>query len=79
MNPKYLPSDLDYLKQIGSRIRHVRERKRLTQEALAFKSKLDRTYVGSVERGQRNISILNLRKIAKALDIPLSILFEGDE
>ena len=44
--------------------------------ALANKSKLDRTYVGGVERGERNIALINIEKIAKALDVSLDELFK---
>ncbi len=48
----------------------------LSQEKLSFKSELDRTYIGSVERGERNVSVINLRKIAKALDVDITELFK---
>jgi transcriptional regulator with XRE-family HTH domain len=44
----------------------------VSQEKLALMSGIHRTYIGSVERGERNISILNMMRIAKALEIPLS-------
>lgn len=58
-----------FLQQIGDRIRNLRTEADLSQEKLAFACDLDRTYIGSVERGERNISALNLRKIAKALKV----------
>jgi transcriptional regulator with XRE-family HTH domain len=64
-----------YLKKIGQNIRIARKRQGLSQEALAFAADLDRSYVGGVERGERNIAILNLKKIADALNIPLKELF----
>ena len=65
-----------FLKKIGKRIRKLRLEASLSQEKLAFQSNLDRTYIGSVERGERNIAIINLNKIAKALNISVSKLLE---
>ncbi len=48
----------------------------LSQEALASKANLHRTYIGAVERGERNITLLSADRIAKALDVPLSELLE---
>jgi transcriptional regulator with XRE-family HTH domain len=48
----------------------------MSQEALALEAGLDRSYVGGVERGERNIAIINLSKIASALDIPVACLLE---
>lgn len=64
---------LDFL---GEKIRELRREKELSQEKFAFQCNLDRTYISDVERGKRNISIINLRNIADALDVPLSKLFE---
>jgi len=61
--------DKAFLQQIGDRIRDFRTELNLSQEKLAFACELDRTYIGSVERGERNISVLNLKKIAKALEV----------
>jgi len=71
MNKIYLKDESNFLKKIGTRIRELRAEAKLSQEELAFKCELDRTYIGSVERGERNISILNLRKIANAMSINL--------
>lgn len=61
--------------KIGSRIRQLRQEKHLSQEAFADLCELDRTYISSIEKGKRNVSIINLEKIANALNISLSILF----
>ena len=62
----------------GRRVRALRKRAGLSQEQLALKCGLDRTYVGGVERGERNISIVNIEKIARALDLSLKDLFDGE-
>jgi len=67
MGTTYTKDEKAFLVQIGNRIRELRIEADLSQEKLAFESELDRTYIGSVERGERNISAINLRKIAKAL------------
>lgn len=65
------------LELFGNSIRTHRKRKGLSQEKLALECGLDRTYLGSVERGERNISLLNIAKIARALGIKLSKLFSN--
>lgn len=65
------------LLQFGQKIHSVRNERRISQEKLAELSELDRTYISSVERGQRNISILNIIKIADALGVPVSSLLDG--
>ncbi len=62
---------------IGNRIREVRKEKGYSQEELAARADLDRTYMTSVECGKRNISIVNLYRIAQALGITLEELFRG--
>ena len=62
------------LKKFGSNVRKIREAKGWSQEELAKKSTLHRTYIGSIERSERNISLLNIEKIAKALNVPLKNL-----
>jgi transcriptional regulator with XRE-family HTH domain len=58
----------------GSKVRELRQKKELSQEELADKSDLHFTYVSSVERGERNISIENTAKLAQALDCQLKDL-----
>jgi len=69
MAAAYSKDEKTFLKQIGNRIKELRTEADLSQEKLSFASELDRTYIGSVERGERNISVLNLRKIAKAVKV----------
>jgi len=76
MAKSYTDKDKKLLQQIGSRIRTIRLEVGLSQEKLAFASGLDRSYVGSVERGERNIAVINLLKIATALNISLSDLLK---
>lgn len=64
---------------LGRRVRQLREEHGLSQEKFALKIEMDRTYFASVEAGKRNISLCNLEKIAKGLDITLSQLFDGVE
>jgi len=77
MGTTYNKDEEDYLSQVGNRIRELRVEADLSQEKLAFACDLDRTYIGSVERGERNISVINLRKIAKALNIKSSDLLKS--
>ena len=66
----------DKIKQLfGERIRKMRTAKGLSQEALAQEAGLDRTYIGGVERGERNISLINIHKMATALGVPAAELF----
>ena len=65
------------LKLLGENIKKARTLLGISQEELAFRSMLHRTYISSVERGERNISFLNLIKIAKAIEISPSELIEG--
>lgn len=63
--------------KVGSRIRELRTNAGLSQEKLALAAELDRTYIASVENGKRNISIVNLEKIVKALDCSFSVFFQN--
>lgn len=64
--------------RFGKKVRAVRKAKNLSQEALADCSELDRTYIGGVERGERNVSLINIEKIAKALELDVKDLFENE-
>ena len=64
---------------IGNNIRNQRKERGFSQEELAEKASLHRTYIGSVERGERNISIENIVSIARALRILPKELLEGIE
>ena len=64
-------------KQLGARIRYLRTQKNLTIEDLALEAEINRNYLCDLERGTRNPTVVVLNKIAKALEINLSTLFEG--
>jgi transcriptional regulator with XRE-family HTH domain len=66
---------LQIQKDFGDRLRKLRKQKELSQEALALACDLDRTYIGGVERGERNISLINIYKIAEALGCDAKDLF----
>jgi len=74
MKTGYTKQEQAYLQVVGQNIREARKNLGLSQEKFAIVSKLDRTYISDVERGERNISLLNLRKIAKALQVPMNTL-----
>jgi transcriptional regulator with XRE-family HTH domain len=57
------------LRQFGNNVKRSRKTKGWTQEELAKKAGLHRTYIGSIERSERNVSLLNIERIAKALNI----------
>lgn len=65
-----------FLIDFGQRIKKLRLEKGLSQEKMALLINMDRTYYASVEAGKRNISILNIKKIADGLEISLSQLFD---
>jgi len=68
-----------FLERVGDRVRERRQAAGLTQAALGAKCGLHRTFVGSVERGERNLALLSLRKIARALrTTPATLLAEPD-
>ncbi len=62
--------------RFGKRVRAIRAERGLSQEDLALRCDLDRSYIGGVERGERNVSLVNIHKIAKALDIRSRELLE---
>lgn len=76
METTYTIDDKELLQKIGERIRKLRLDAGFSQEKLSFECNLDRTYIGSVERGERNIAVINLNKLAKALSISIANLLE---
>jgi len=76
METSYTIKEKEFLQEVGSKIRQFRLEAGLSQEKLSFESNLDRTYIGSVERGERNIAVINLKKIAKALNVSISKLID---
>ncbi|MDP3983678.1 MAG: helix-turn-helix transcriptional regulator [Acidimicrobiia bacterium] len=65
--------------RFGQRIRLLREGLGLSQEALAEKAGIHRTYVSSVERGERNVGLDNILRLARALGVPAAALFEDPD
>lgn len=67
------------LKEFGSRIRNLRTQKKLSQEKLSFLTGFHRTYIGMVERGERNISLTNILVFARAFELNVSDLLDFKE
>ena len=63
----------------GQNVKYYRKKMEISQEELAFRTSLHRTYISSVELGKRNISIQNIKKIADSLNCSLPALFEENE
>ena len=61
----------------GVKVRELRKLKNLSQEELSYKADLHRTYIGMIERAEKNITLMNIEKIANALDIQISDLFNN--
>ncbi len=64
--------------KFGDRVRKFRREKGLSQEQLSFKANLHRTYIGMVERAEKNITLVNIEKIANALGVSLNELMKFD-
>lgn len=64
----------EILIKFGHRVREVRKEKNLSQEELSFKADLHRTYIGMIERAEKNITLVNIDKIAKALNVEIKEL-----
>ena len=68
---------MDLCSVIGSNVRTLRKAKRLSQEELAFRAEIDRSYLSEIENGQKNLSVLMLDQIAAALGVDMKELLEG--
>jgi len=64
------------LVKFGERVRDLRKEKGLSQEQLSFEADLHRTYIGMIERAEKNITLTNIEKIAKALEVEISELLK---
>jgi len=63
------------LEQFGTKVRHYRIKKKISQEELADKAELHRTYIGQIECGKRNVALRNVHKLAQALGVSIKDLF----
>lgn len=70
-----MESKQNILVKFGERVREIRKEKELSQEELAYKANLHRTYIGMIERAEKNITLVNIEKIACALEITIKDLF----
>lgn len=68
--------DVEILKLFGEKVRYYRKKRGLSQEQLAFKAGVHRTYIGMIERAEKNITLINIQKIANALEVKISDLIE---
>lgn len=69
---------MDIKLKIGQRIKGLREKAGISQKDLAYAADLDRSYIASVENGQRNVSIVNIEKIAIALNVTVKEFFKSN-
>ena len=70
-----MKSSVDILIQFGNKVKALRAEKGISQEELAYRCGLHRTYIGMIERAEKNISLKNIQKIAKGLEISIEDLF----
>jgi transcriptional regulator with XRE-family HTH domain len=70
---------VDVKLKIGQRIKELREQMNMSQKDLAYTADLDRSYIASIENGQRNVSIVNIEKIATALNVTIKEFFNDAE
>jgi transcriptional regulator with XRE-family HTH domain len=69
-----MDSKQSILIKFGERVREIRKEKGLSQEELAHKADLHRTYIGMIERAEKNITLINIEKIANALEVEIATL-----
>ncbi len=65
---------IELLEKFGEKVREERLKRGLSQEELAAKAGVHRTYIGMIERGEKNITLINIKKVAKALDLSIDKL-----
>jgi len=65
---------IELLEKFGEKVREERSKRGLSQEELAARAGVHRTYIGMIERGEKNITLLNIKKVAKALDLSIDKL-----
>ena len=70
-----METDREFLKSFGQNIQSLRKQLGISQEELADRAGFHRTYVGMIERGERNITLSNLKKLSKALELDIKDLF----
>ena len=71
-----MDTDREFLIEFGKKIQDLRKQLGLSQEELAYKAGFHRTYVGMIERGERNITLNNLKKLSKGLEVDIKDLFQ---
>ena len=71
-----MKSNKDILIKFGNRVRELRKERKLSQEDLAHKAGFHRTYIGMIERAERNITLCNIERISIALDMPITKLLD---
>lgn len=64
--------------KIGQRIKELREKESMSQKDLSYTADLDRSYIASIENGKRNVSIINIEKIAEALNVSVKDFFNDN-
>lgn len=74
--PMYLKEEVEFLEQFGKQVKKQRILKGMSQTDLAIESGIDRSYIGGIENGGRNITVLKAKQIADYLEIDLKILFD---
>lgn len=67
---------MDIKQKFGKKVKELRQLRKFSQEDLALEADLDRTYINSIENGRRNVSLVNIEKIAKALKVKVKDLLE---
>ena len=74
---RYSAKEKEFLKALGTRIRELRKEAGFSQEGFAHEVGLDRTYIGGIERGERNLSAINIKKLAEGLGVKPETLFQN--